>query len=88
MEAVGRPECATVIHNEEASTLTIDYGDGCEGPYGNVLSGKIHVEYHLRNHVSGSYRIVTFEDFYFNGISVEGTRKKTPQQYRAKESTQ
>ncbi len=71
------PDCATVTHDQENKTVTIDFGDGCEGALGNVWAGKIVVEYNLRAYEPGAYRIITFVDLYFNDIKVEGTRTIT-----------
>ncbi len=71
------PDCATVTHDQENKTVTIDFGDGCEGRLGNVWSGKIVVEYNLRAYEPGAYRIITFVDLFFNDIGIEGTRTIT-----------
>ena len=70
-------DCVVVTHDTEAKTITMDFGDGCEGPHGNIRKGKMIIEYNDRKYVPGAYRITTFEDFYFNDIKVEGTRTKT-----------
>ena len=67
--------CATVVHDEENNVLTIDFGDGCEGPGGRVRVGKIIVSYNLRKLEPGAYREVTFEDFSVDGTMIEGTRR-------------
>ena len=36
-------DCATVTHDEENKTVTIDYGDGCEGPGGRTRAGLIRI---------------------------------------------
>jgi hypothetical protein len=69
--------CAVVTHDTESKTITIDYGDGCEGRLGNVLSGQIVVTYTDRAYVPGAQRTITFVDFYFNDTKVEGTRTIT-----------
>ncbi len=70
-------DCAEVTKDTVNQIITIDFGDGCEGPHGVVKSGKIIIEYDGRMKKSGSYRIVTFEDFYVDSIHVEGTRTVT-----------
>lgn len=83
LETVGRIErdtvisCAIVTHDQENKTVTIDYGDECVIRGGRVLSGKIIVVYNERKLIPGAYRIVTFEDFYIDGVKVEGTRTWT-----------
>lgn len=66
--------CVTITHDEENKTVTIDYGDGCTGRHGNTLAGKIVIEYTSRLYEPGAKRTITFVDFYFNEIKVEGTR--------------
>lgn len=66
--------CAVVTHDQENKTITIDFGDGCVGRHGNTLAGQIVVVYTDRLYVPGAKRTITFVDFYFNDISVEGTR--------------
>jgi len=73
----GLADCAEVTHDVENQTITIDFGDGCEDRLGNIKKGKIVIEYNDRAYVPGSYKIVTFVDFYINDIKVEGTRTIT-----------
>jgi hypothetical protein len=54
--------------------ITIDYGTGCEGFYDNTRSGKIIIEITGPRREQGSKRTVTFENYYFNGIKVEGVK--------------
>ncbi|MEM7298140.1 MAG: hypothetical protein AAF391_07725 [Bacteroidota bacterium] len=67
--------CAAITHDEENNTLTIDYGDGCEGPRGRVRAGKIIITYDSRKLEPGSFRQATFEDFSVDGVLIEGTRR-------------
>jgi hypothetical protein len=55
-------------------TVTIDYGEGCEGPNGNVRKGKVIVEVNHRYPHEDYYRTVTLEDFYIKDDRIEGTR--------------
>lgn len=73
----GLGECAVVTHDSENKTITIDFGDGCMGRLGNTVKGIIEIEYNDRAYVTGAYRIITFVDFYFNDIKVEGVRTIT-----------
>ncbi len=70
-------DCVEITHDTENKTITIDYGDGCEGRLGNVWSGKIVIEYNLRAYEPGAYRIITFVDLFFNDIGIEGIRTIT-----------
>lgn len=72
-----RLECATVTEDSTTNMITIDFGDGCEDRRGVLRSGKIIVEYSGRRHTPGSYRIVTFEDFYLDSVKIEGKRTLT-----------
>ena len=68
-------DCATVTHDRENNTVTIDYGDGCEGPGGRIRAGKILITYNDHRLVPGAFRETTFEDFSIDGVLVEGTRR-------------
>lgn len=70
-------KCATRTHDKENKTITIDFGDGCEGPFGHVRSGKIIITYTDRMYVPGSVVTVTFEDFVCDGRKIEGKRIRT-----------
>lgn len=70
-----RASCATVTHDKEAKTITIDFGDGCTGPYGNTRKGIIFITYNGQRFVPGSYWTVELQDFYINDKHIEGTRK-------------
>ena len=54
--------------------ITIDYGTGCTGFYNNTRSGKIIINVTGPRREEGSKRTVTFENYYFNDIKVEGTK--------------
>ncbi len=70
-----RVACAVVtrIGSAEAGTITIDFGDGCTGPRGNVRQGTIVINFTGRRSVAGSFWTVEFVDYTINGISVSGT---------------
>ena len=69
-----RVACATITHDKEAKTITIDFGDGCTGPYGVTRSGIIFITYTGARFVPGSKWTITFQDFYIDGRHIEGTR--------------
>ncbi len=56
-------------------TITIDFGTGCTGLYDNTRSGKIIIEITGPRREEGSVKTVTFDNYYFNGIRVEGTHR-------------
>ncbi len=67
----------SVIHPSTGiwpKTLTLDYGTGCTGLFDNTRSGKIIIEVTGPRYETGSKRIVTFDNYYFNGIKVEGEK--------------
>jgi hypothetical protein len=67
----------TVTHPETGTwpkTLIIDYGTGCSGLWNNSRSGSIIIEVTGPRLEVGSKRTVTFDNYYFNGIRVEGTK--------------
>ncbi len=68
-------ECVNITHDEENKTVTIDFGDGCVGRHGNTFAGKIVIEYNQRLYQPGAFRQITFVNFFFNEIGVEGTRR-------------
>lgn len=57
--------------------ITIDYGDGCTGFYGNTRAGVIKIVLNGRYMDMNSVRIITLIDYYINGIHVEGTKTVT-----------
>jgi hypothetical protein len=62
------------LSDELVKTITIDYGNGCQGFFDRVRSGKIIIEVTGSRRVVGSTRTLTFENYLINGIKVEGTR--------------
>jgi hypothetical protein len=54
--------------------ITVDYGEGCTGFYDATRAGKIVIEITAPRMETGSKRTVTFNNYYFNGIKVEGTK--------------
>lgn len=58
-------------------TVTINYGAGCTGFYGNTRSGKIIIVVTDKRTVAGASRTVTFDNYFFNGIKMEGTKVLT-----------
>ena len=67
--------CATVTHDKEAMTITIDFGDGCEGPDGKLRSGIIFITYTGRLFIPGSVWTYELRNYTVNGKLIEG--KKT-----------
>lgn len=65
--------CATVTNDSENHILTIDFGEGCVGPYGRTRSGKIFIAYSGTINDGVSNRIITFEDYVVNNRAVTGS---------------
>jgi hypothetical protein len=70
------PECATITVSSEdfPKEIIIDYGEGCVDNYGRTKSGKIIINVSDEMINEGAERIVTFENFMVNDVSVEGSR--------------
>ena len=66
--------CAEVTKDDEAQTITIDFGDGCVGRNDRVRSGKIIITWSGTRGEAGFTRIATFENFFVSGVQIEGTR--------------
>ncbi len=58
-------------------TITVDFGDGCEGFNDRVRTGKIIIVITGRYRMEGASKTVTLENYTINGISVEGTKTIT-----------
>jgi hypothetical protein len=76
-ESDERLSCAEITRTgtEESGTIVIDFGEGCTGPRGNVRKGKLVIDYSGRRNDPGSFWTIEFEDYFINGISIEGMRK-------------
>ena len=68
-------DCASVVVDEETNTKTITFLEDCEGKRGQTRSGTMIVSYSETQGEAGSYRQVTYDDFYLNGVKIEGTRR-------------
>ncbi|MDN5203095.1 hypothetical protein QQ008_17025 [Fulvivirgaceae bacterium BMA10] len=69
--------CAIITANLLERTLTIDFGEGCEGPRGRLRSGKIIISYTGARDAIGSVVTTTFENFFIDGRRIDGTRTVT-----------
>lgn len=70
-------DCAEVTKDEGAGTIVIDFGDGCEGRNGRVKKGKILISYSGSRFEPGSFKSVTFENFFIDSLQIEGTKTTT-----------
>ncbi|MDG1570829.1 hypothetical protein OZ410_00765 [Robiginitalea sp. M366] len=68
------PDCATVttVRTETTVTRTVDFGEGCEMPNGNVLTGILTLEFARNPEAASRTFELSLADFTFNGIAVEG----------------
>jgi hypothetical protein len=72
-----RMKCAIVTHDHENQVITIDFGEGCEGPNGVTRSGIIIINYDGRRFIPGSSWVISFDNFYVNDRLIEGVRTVT-----------
>lgn len=75
-EREGLLSCATktVVFTDNEKSVTLDFGEGCETPKGDMLQGIIKMEFEW-DLLAGTVTIVkSFENFYFNDVHVEGTK--------------
>ncbi len=73
----------TIIRYEDSTPnipkgkLILDFGSGCTDLRGNTRSGKLIYEYSGRKFQPESTLVMTTEDYYINGIQLQGTRVLT-----------
>lgn len=69
------PDCVTIttVITSTSKEKTIDFGDGCELPNGNVLSGIIYLSYLKDLELATNTLSMSLENFTFNGVAVEGS---------------
>ena len=65
-------DCANVIEDEENNIKTVTFSDDCKGKRGQVRSGSIIITYSETQGETGSFRQVTYDNFYLNGVKIEG----------------
>ena len=68
-------ECASVVEDEENNTKTVTFSEDCEGKRKQIRSGSIIISYSELKDEVGSFREVTYDNFYLNGVKIEGTRR-------------
>ncbi len=69
------PDCVTIttVITSSSKEKTIDFGEGCELPNGNVLSGIIYLSYLKDMEMATKTLSVSLENFTFNGVAIEGS---------------
>jgi hypothetical protein len=62
----------TLVLEGNNINISLDYGNGCEGPHGNVLASLIRIDIQL---LSADEKLIThsFEEFSINGRTIKGT---------------
>lgn len=73
----GKTSCAEFVHDVDNKMITLDFGDGCEGPWGRKRSGKVIITYSGRYFMPGSVITTSLEDFYLDEVKIEGAKKVT-----------
>ncbi|MCK0161839.1 hypothetical protein [Allomuricauda sp. F6463D] len=68
------PDCVTVsvVVTGNTKVITLDFGEGCELPTGNTLSGMVYLNYELDMESTSSAIELALEDFTFNNVAIEG----------------
>jgi len=69
------PDCVTVtvVYSDSTKEVSLDFGEGCELPTGNVLSGVIYLNYALDVEPISNTIELTLEDFTYNNVAIEGS---------------
>jgi len=69
------PDCVTIttVITSTSKERTLDFGEGCELPNGNVLSGIIYLSYLKDMDLATKTLSMSLENFTFNGVAVEGS---------------
>ncbi|WP_222983493.1 hypothetical protein [Flagellimonas meishanensis] len=67
-------DCVTIttVVTDTTREKTIDFGEGCELPTGNMLSGIIYLSYALDMEAASANITLSLENFTFNGVAIEG----------------
>ena len=66
--------CALKTIDQDTRTITIDFGEGCQGFGGRVRKGKIIIHYSAGFFVPGAAIASTLQNFYINDVRVEVRR--------------
>jgi hypothetical protein len=71
------PDAASTVDVPKGK-ITVDFGTlGCADAKGNVRKGKLIFSYYKRRFQPGSTIVTTTENYYINGIKLEGVRTST-----------
>ncbi|MBT8211430.1 MAG: hypothetical protein KJP14_12960 [Eudoraea sp.] len=69
------PDCVTITTVVTSTSVekTIDFGEGCELPNGNILSGIIYMSFEKDMELATHTLALALENFTFNAVAVEGS---------------
>lgn len=69
------PDCVTIttVVTSTSKEKTIDFGDGCELPNGNILSGIIYLSYLKDMDMASKTLSLELQNFTFNQVAVAGS---------------
>lgn len=69
------PDCVTITTVVTSTSVekTIDFGEGCELPNGNILSGIIFMSFEKDMELATHTLALSLENFTFNSVAVEGS---------------
>ena len=78
-ERDARFDCATLTESTDGNVrvITIDFGDGCEGPNGRVRKGKIVISISGDHREIGATHTTELVNFYIDELHIEGKSVKT-----------
>ncbi|PTB97923.1 hypothetical protein C9994_00415 [Marivirga lumbricoides] len=65
-------KCYATTWDAATRILTIDFGEGCVGPYGRQRRGKIIVSYGEEGNYYVADRTITFDNYFVNGNQITG----------------
>ena len=69
--------CADIERDTAEKTITVDFGEGCEGADGRVRRGTILISYNRRLHIPGASRSIEFIGFSVDSVEIEGKKTLT-----------
>jgi len=70
----GRPDCAikTIVIDGSSKIVTLDFGEGCELPNGNILAGQIIMSYLFDKDAKTTSVTQSFKNFSVNDVTIDG----------------
>ena len=68
-------KCASITVDEENNVKTVFFNGDCFGKRGQTRTGTIVITYSETKGEIGSFRQVEFDNYYLNGIKIEGVRR-------------